>query len=786
MQSHPEKKLKEHLDNVKEIGLKIFDSKQTKWKNDENIRKTLEIILKTHDYGKATEYFQEYLQNTENTKYKKSPYNELKQHGELGALWTYYFIIKEINDLKLALIGYILVKKHHGNIENFTDEVFLIFNKEKENMYKRIEKFNYEYFGLELEKDKFLKEIEKIINPNFKMSKEISKLKKNFQIEDYILCNYLFSILISADKGEAIFYNRGETFEKLKMIKNDKKYLDYKCVDNYKNNKFEKNKNEIDEIREEIYNETEKNILNEDIEKNKIFSINVPTGTGKTLTSLNTALKLKNKLKNNHKIIYALPFTSIIDQNFQIFSEVIGEDSKDSSILLKHHYLSDKDYKTNEDEFDYNISEYLIENWESEIIVTTFVQLLNSLLTNRNRSLKKFHNIADSIIILDEVQSIPYKYWKLINNILTSITETLNCYIILVTATMPLIFDEKKGEIIELAKKKEDYFKYFDRIDLDISEVNKKMNIDEFGEFAINEIKENYNNSFLFVLNTINSSLKVYEKIKKEILDKKIIYLSTNIIPKERIKRIEEIRKNKEIIIVSTQLIEAGVDIDIDRVYRDFGPLDSINQVCGRCNRNNEKNKKGIVKLFKIVDKNNKDKLYSSYVYRESILQQATEDSFKNYSKLIKEKDFLELSNNYFNSIFNRKSDDKVNELLEKIEHLQYESAFEFSNENKDIRFELISKEFKTIDLFLEIDDEACKIWDVYEEIYKENIEKYDKKEKFNKIKSKFLSYVISVPEKFYLNGKEGFNKIDMESLKLIYDNEIGFIREDKQEDFFF
>jgi len=777
MYSHPDKELKEHLKNVKELGLNIFENRNTIWRKDNNIKYALDIILETHDYGKATAYFQEYINDLNNIKWQKTPYKDLKAHGELSALWTYYLIMKNIKDLELAFIGFMLVNKHHGNIIDFEKEIFISDNKEM--LEKRIDSFDFNYFDLLSEKEDFLLEIETV--NKFKFAINIRKIVEEFSIDDYLLCNYLFSILISADKGEAIFYDKGKTFSDLHKIKNNRAQLNKDMVDEYKEKKFTDLKTNVDLKREEIYKEVEYNILSQDIEKNKIFSINVPTGTGKTLASFNTVLKLRDKLKSNHRIIYTLPFTSVIDQNFNVFSDVIGEDAKDSSILLKHHYLAEKEYKTSEDVFDYNISEYLIENWDSEVIVTTFVQLLSSLLTSRNRSLKKFHNIADSIIILDEVQSIPYKYWKLINNLLRKLTENMNCYIILVTATMPLIFNEEVGEIVELAKNKENYFNYFDRINLDISNINNQMTIDQFSDFAINEIDNKDDESFLFVLNTVKTSLKLYEAIKRNYPNKQVIYLSTNIIPKERLRRIKLIKEIKNVIVVSTQLIEAGVDIDIDNVYRDFGPLDSINQVCGRCNRNGVKNKKGTVKLVKIIDIDNDNKLFSSYVYKSQLLECSTDKTLNSQGNIIQEKDFFNMAKKYFSNINNGKNDEASDSLLENINHLQYSKAFD-SND----KFELISQDFKTVDLFIMLDYEAEILWGDYQNIFASFDDRYKAKELFSKIKSDFLSYVISVPEKFYNDGKEGFNLVSKEMLNQYYRLETGFIREEKQEDYIF
>jgi CRISPR-associated endonuclease/helicase Cas3 len=775
--SHPNKELKLHLNNVKKLGMNIFEARKTLWSNDKDILKALEIILGTHDFGKGTTYFQEYIVDTENEKFKKSPFMDLKKHGEFSALWSYYLVMKETQNEKLALIAYMVVRKHHGDLTDFKAEEIVLENDGKDLFYKQLENFGFEYFNLLEEKESFLDFIGNL-KAGIKFQMRFKKSINSFTEENFILCNYLFSILISADKGEAIFYDKGVNFEVLEEIKENRTEIKETLVDEYKKKKFSI-KNQVDQLREDIYKDIEKTLNSVNLEEEKIFSINVPTGTGKTLASFNTALKLRKKLGKNNRIIYNLPFTSVIDQNYSVFEDVLGEVSKDSSVLLKHHYLARKEYIANEGEvYEYDISKYLIENWDSEIIVTTFIQFLNSIITNKNRNLKKYHNLANSIIILDEVQSIPYKYWKLINKTLKLMTKTLNCYVILVTATMPLIFSEKDKEIIELASEKEKYFSFFNRIDMDISMIKGKISIDEFNQVIYEDISNNEEDSFLFVLNTIKSSLKIYEFINENFSDREIIYLSTNIVPKERLERIKRIKESKNCIVVATQMVEAGVDIDLDRVYRDFGPLDSINQVCGRCNRNGSKDKKGIVKLFNLSDDNNKDKEFYTYVYKDQILGNYTRKTFEGYSEIIEEKDFFNLSNTYFNYVNNAKADDNSDEIIKKINTLSYD----------ELKIELIPYTFKTVDLFICIDEEAENLWIKYKEIYSKNnnANRYEKQAEFNKIKRDFLSYVISVPDKFFKEGNEGFNCIEKIMLEQYYDEFTGFKREEKQEDYFF
>ncbi len=251
MFSHPNKELKLHLNNVKKLGMNIFETRKTLWSNDKDIFKTLEIILGTHDFGKGTKYFQEYIVDTENEKFKKSPFMDLKKHGEFSALWCYYLVMKETQNEKLALIAYMVVRKHHGDLTDFKAEEIVLQDDGKDLFYKQLETFGFEYFNLLEEKESFLDFIGNL-KAGIKFQMRFKKAINSFTEEDFILCNYLFSILISADKGEAIFYDKGVNFEVLEEIKENRTEIKENLVDEYKKKKFSI-KNQVDELREAIY-----------------------------------------------------------------------------------------------------------------------------------------------------------------------------------------------------------------------------------------------------------------------------------------------------------------------------------------------------------------------------------------------------------------------------------------------------------------------------------------------------------------------------------------------------
>jgi CRISPR-associated endonuclease/helicase Cas3 len=808
--SHPGKLLKDHLYNVYRLGLKKFIDKDLNFSNLEEIKLLTKIALITHDFGKANKYFQRKLELKEQGKENDEEYKILTQkginksnHSLLSALFTYYIADEFIETQLYSLIAMVVVMRHHGNLKDFLDMISVSDWDLLEEQFNTVNLtelqciLNLSDINLQIKDLKFIELKNKLTGRDYRRIKmKLNKLLTGE--ENFLLINFIYSILISSDKADAIFYSKGLSYEQLEQMVFDRKIIKADSVDRYRQIMgWHLAENEMDKKRNEIYQDVINQIDKIHVKEDKILSINVPTGTGKTLTALSAGLKLRDKIGQSYRLIYALPFTTIIDQNYDEYVKVFTELGEiiDSSLLIKHHYLTPRSYikrdSSGEELYadeDYDISKHLIESWNSEIIVTTFVQLIHSIFTNKNRELIKFNNIANSIILLDEVQSIPYKYWKLIRIIFKEMAEKLNCYFIFITATMPLIYHENDGEIIELASNKKEYYNFFDRIKLDLSHFKSEMNLHQFKEFISEELEKYPYNSILIVLNTIKTSIEIYDYIKEIVNpeEEETIYLSTNIIPREREKRIEQIGKSKKRqIVVSTQMVEAGVNIDLDRVYRDFAPLDSINQTCGRCNRNFDPNKKGVVILVRLVNENHHNKTFASYVYGD-ILRLKTEKLLSSLPETVHEGRFLEMNNKYFELINEVKGDEISNLLLEFIRELKYEKAFYHNDEGKI--FQLIEQDYDTVNLFIELDKDAEVVWGQYQETSNivingpEDINK--RRALFEQIKKDFLGYVITIPKKVASKQlddnqlENNFNYVNIDQVEDVYKLETGFKRD--------
>lgn len=757
--SHPDKKLITHLKNVEKIGLQILAKKKNlKLKiKPKELQNLLKLTLFYHDIGKSTVFFQEYLQASIDKQNCKYP-NELTRHSLLSAIITAEKIRNNFqnsnNYLLLAILAFLAVKKHHGNLENI--ETMINISKRDWNiLQKQINSISRDFkkhiSSIELENVKnyiedFLWELESILG-----------------IDTYFLLNFLFSLLVYSDKTDVILGNL--TFKNLPS-------QSYTFVDNYKQEVFIKHSGkQIDIIREDAYKEA-LNSFNDKWNKDKIFSLNLPTGIGKTLIAINLAFNFLKNDKNLQRIIYAFPFTSIIDQTEIILKDIFLKNNENpDDFLTVHHHLSEIKIKTNDEYLEGDKAHFLIENWDTPFVLTTFWQLFNSIITNKNAQLRKFHNIANSVIILDEVQTIPYKYWNLTNKVLKKLVEILNCKIIFLTATMPLIFDYSLKEITPLIQNREKYFSYFSRYKIEKVKYLEDISMDELLEFSIKDIQNNPEKSFLFIFNTIKSSILFYNQIKKNFSNKKLIYLSTNILPFERKKRIIAIKNLTESkIIISTQVVEAGVDIDLDIVYRDFAPLDSIVQSAGRCNRNNKK-EMGIVKIFKL--KNSKEKYDYKYIYKNLPLIK-TKKLFDEYNEIY-EKNLLTLINKYYKEIKQNSSKEVSDNIYKAIEELRYDD---------------IVAEFKLIDdansflMFFEIDENAQKLLQQFQDILLIE-DRFDRKNQFLKIKNDFYKYILSVrltkdTNDYFTSLEEigGIKIVRKDMVDSIYDHETGLKKE--------
>lgn len=344
-------------------------------------------------------------------------------------------------------------------------------------------------------------------------------------------------------------------------------------------------RNPIDEIRNRISQEC----LEAASRPDRLLTLTVPTGGGKTLASLRFALHRAKQSDNPaiERIIYVLPYTSIIDQNAREVRKILGKEN-----VLEHHsnLIPEVDTWRNR---------VLSENWDAPVVFTTSVQLLDALFAQSTSSARRMHQLANSIVIFDEIQTLPVKTIHLFNNAINFLTKFCNTTVVLCTATQPLLgkVDPSKGVLpfttqTEIVRNKRQLFSDLKRTEIIDNCRIQKWTYEEIKEFALEQL--NLHQSVLVVCNTKDSARRLFDKLRAG-SDATIIHLSTSMCPAHRRDKIDEINaclnpaSSKPIICVSTQLIEAGVDLDFGCVIRSLAGLDSITQAGGRCNRHGKR-----------------------------------------------------------------------------------------------------------------------------------------------------------------------------------------------------
>jgi len=554
-----------------------------------NLSKLIGLL---HDFGKASESFNDYLKNG----------------GERGsvvhALQGAFFMDDTNNGSEDAVgkllkeIAAMVIAAHHGGLDDgvspdgeiaFSDkllkkgDVKYQYDEVKENMQfvlpELINRMNELSAGAK-------EEVRTIIN-------SIGKTYTSANSAQFALglfVKYIYSCLIDADRLDAYLFEVNE--------KHMSKTVDWGILIDIFEESIEKfnDKSKIAVIRREISRKCK-----EVSEKpTGIYHLSVPTGGGKTLSSLRFALH-HSKIKSKKRIIYVIPYLSIIDQTASELRKILNL-RENNDIILEHH----SGIVLPEGEDDLKIRKLSTSRWDNPIILTTMVQFLETIMSSRGGDLRKFHNMSDSVIIFDEIQALPVNTIHLFNEAVSFLAKICNTTILLCTATQPLLDKtERRNLLLESNPKLFDCGVLFDGIKRTSIVSRETMDTDEFADFVLEKSIENGN--CMAIVNTKNTARKVYDKLKGQ-REFAVFHLTTSMCQIHRVETISKIKyalnQKKKIICVATQLIEAGVDISFTCVVRAAAGLDSVAQAAGRCNRNGESETPKEVYVIPISDEN--------------------------------------------------------------------------------------------------------------------------------------------------------------------------------------
>lgn len=318
-----------------------------------------------------------------------------------------------------------------------------------------------------------------------------------------------------------------------------------------------------------------------------LYQLTVPTGGGKTISSLAFGL-LHAKKHNMDRIIYVIPYTSIIEQNAQIFKDILGE----ANVLEDHCNVVFKD------SVELKPIQLASENWDCPIVVTTNVQFFESLFANKTSKCRKLHNIANSVIIFDEAQMLPVNYLEPCIKAISELVYNYRSTAVLCTATQPSLktLFPQQIKIKEICPEVKGQYEFF-----------RRMVLENAGELSEEQLVQRLRKEkqVLCILNSRGRVQEVYQALK----DKgEAIHLSTFMYPKHRkhlLKTIRERLKNgMPCRLISTSLVEAGVDFDFQTVYRELAGVDSVIQAAGRCNREGKRHREDCRTIIFTLEKN--------------------------------------------------------------------------------------------------------------------------------------------------------------------------------------
>jgi len=666
-----------------------------------DLRDIIKIITISHDFGKATSFFQAKL--AESVAGKPGHRDSRSSHSAVSSLFslaiTHLYLDRSTAGIPTCLchlIAFLVVLKHHGdldaNLSRGFSEIPDTFKQHK-FLLEQVEDLRLRALPyLESIYDAHLKTIPQLAIVSFA---EVFALASNlagylvngtdkqgvkkmlgdisWQLRDlakkpttdsqwhvrfgyYFAAKLAFSSLIEADKLNAAF---GESAGELEHPYAEPPTLDLPAaIGKFKEENFT-TESDMNTLREQVFDGVMAHFEHPaSPTSGSIYTINAPTGSGKTLAALSFVSTLAGETQKKGKdrslvprLIYCLPFLSIIDQVDEqldaLLKRVTGMDEIPSSLLLAHHHLVKMAYLTHRlDEdvaainYEGNDAELLISAWNSEVIVTTFHQLAATMFSCSNRDNLRFNKACQGIIVLDEIQCFPLRYWKLVRMAFTSLSTLIGTPVLLMSATLPAIFgDEESTPLLENPDR--DFFAKLDRISIHV-DLDEQVTPRELGKMVVECAIDG--KSCLAVVNTRACARALHEAVTSEIETNsssktiQVEFLSGDVLVVDRRATIRHVKDaiaaGRPIIVVSTQVIEAGVDLDFNTVFRDIAPLDSLIQVAGRCNRNFDPAKKGEYHIITMVGQDEDGEMqgpYAPLVYDQDLLR-ITSDVLRDYA----------------------------------------------------------------------------------------------------------------------------------------------------------
>ncbi|MFA5446908.1 MAG: CRISPR-associated helicase Cas3' [Sphaerochaeta sp.] len=552
-----------------------------------------------HDLGKSTNEWQRYIRRKSGYDTEAyEPDSRIIGHAALGAA----VLSEHLDDWIARLISY-SIAGHHAGLPDF--------HGSRAALHSQLESAKHKIHSIP---ENFLEPLKQYKNLTLPRSFSPSSIDLSFWLR------MIFSCLVDADFLDTEAYMQNDlkmlrgVFPSLSQMQNQ--------YDAYMKTLLETNKHNEHLLVNKVREKVRIDCLHAAKLSPGFFSLTVPTGGGKTLSSLGFSLNHANQYALR-RIIYVIPYTSIIEQNADVFKQIFGEEN-----VIEHHSNFDSDHLSPK-------VRLASENWDAPIIVTTSVQFFESLFASKPSRCRKLHNITESIIIFDEAQLLPPEYLHPILESLQQLQTHYRCSILFCTATQP-VFEKRgtfpsfpglpTGSVREIISNVPDLYRDLARVEF--TWYKKEGIVNSWDEIAKELL---LHEQVLCIVSDRKSCRELFSLLPED----NSIHLSALMCPQHRSEVIENIKQRLKqglpVRVISTQLIEAGVDIDFPTVYRALAGVDSIVQAAGRCNREGQlKGKLGSVVLFRPPNKPPPGFLRKAYDTTETLLAMQQEIQFHN------------------------------------------------------------------------------------------------------------------------------------------------------------
>lgn len=792
--------LKEHVDRCYHYFEELWEHKNFKaiFENfqkelapelsDEGIKLFYSLIVNViifHDYGKINPRFQSITMKNTLRKWPVINCLDGTKHSMLSAAIYLDYFYEKIQESPLSkdeknvihvfmLSNAYVISRHHGNLSGF--EAFLGEFQQNQQLADIFSCMNQGDFA-EVYYGPFCKKGLHSVNMPMQNKRKYDSFseKQSLQLGLYAYIRFLFSVLVSCDYYATSEYDNGiemsafgtientefaTQYEQSERVKQIRRFNPESCVDD---------KNDINILRNRMFYEAEQTLL-ENKDANVAFA-EAPTGAGKSNLAMNCSLKLLDK--NINKIFYVYPFNTLVEQNYDTLEKIYGQTDIFKSIAVinsitpiplngTRKFWENLDKEENEKFYQKALLDRQFLNYP--FILTTHVNLFQIMFGCEREAAISFYQLAGSVVVLDEIQSYKNVLWTEIMMFLQCYSRLLNMKIIIMSATLPKL-DMLTGnheKVVNLIENPEKYFqdaRFKKRVALsyELLYPDKKTEIEELYAHVLGQAQKGKKILMEFITKT--SAEKFYHMLTESGREDLQIFCMTgddNQIDRKRILReMDTVDEDKAVILVATQVVEAGIDIDMDIGYKDISKLDSEEQFIGRINRNFKR--KGVVYFF---DMDNESGIYKED-YRVDTVYTLRKDEMK---QLLADKNF----GKYYDYILkgirkyrnDRKNENGIEAFVDNVKKLDFvwiSQKMKLIDKNDDWKMSVYFAREITTDTGEIIDGK--QVWERYRELLSDMTMNYAKKQiLLSEVKSKmsYFIYQIKIDNSLDYNDRIG------------------------------